>query len=162
MDNLKNVEIDGIEFQIKLMGAMKALVLDRKILAIILPTVSGIAEQGLDTEIGVSELLKNVGDGLMKLSDSDYKQLLLSMFSEVIAVAPGKAAVVLDSEESFNAVFSKKIITAYKLFLEVMRHNEFSVFGMAGGGFGIETINMLAGGKSETSKTGSKLETSGN
>lgn len=143
--DVQNTNIDGISFQIHTMGALKAAVLDRKMLAIIFPAISGLAnsEDGLDTEITQTNLFSHIGDGLLKLKDDEYKELLEKMFTEVVAVIPGKAPMQLDNESAINEVFKGKIIVIYKLLLEIMKHNGFSVFGLAGDGFltGITSIS---------------------
>ena len=143
MKDVTNIKLDGIDFQIHTMSALKAAVLDRKILAIILPAVSGIAEDGLDAEITYSGLLSNLGEGLLKLKDDEYEALLMQMFSKVTALAPGRAPAQLDNESAINETFQGSIMTIYKLVLEVMKHNGFSVFGLAGDGFltGITSIS---------------------
>lgn len=154
MNDVTKINIDGIDFQIHTMSALKAAVLDRKILAIILPAVSGMAEEGLDTEITYAGLLNNLGEGLLKLKDAEYEELLIQMFSKVTAVKPGKAPAQLDNEQAINEIFSGSIMTIYKLVLEVMKHNGFSVFGLAGDGFltGITSISNT--GTPATEKNG--------
>jgi len=154
MNNVHTVNFDGIQFQIHTMRALKAAVLDRKMLAMIFPAISGIAEQGLDTEITPDGILNNIGDGLMRLKDEEYEDLILKMLAEVIAVAPGKAPAQLDSENAIHEVFQGKLILIYKLIMEVMKHNGFSVFGLAGDGFLTGITSISDTGKPAKEKNG--------
>ena len=163
MNEPTTVKLDGIKFQIQTMSALKAAVLDRKILAIILPAVSGLAEnsdQGLDTEITYAGLLNNVGEGLLKLKDDEYEDLVLQMFSKVIAIAPNKAPMELVNEAAINEIFQGSIMTIYKLIMEVMKHNGFSVFGLAGDGLLTGLTSISNTGKPATKENGKQSEKS--
>lgn len=138
--NLKQVEIEGTTFQLSTMPSLKACVLDRKILAIILPSLGSVAEKGLNTEISVGTLINNLSDGLLKLNDLEFKNLILNMFAEVTAISNTDGALSLDNEININKIFNKKVMNIYKLLIEVMKYNGFSVFGVGDGGLGIDKI----------------------
>lgn len=161
-DRLKNVVIDEQEFQITLMPALKAAVLDRKIISMLAPTVGGASKNGgLDAELNLENVLNSLSDGLLKLSDSDYENLLVSLLQYVTTTVPGKGVLQLDNPGSINEVFAKKILTIYKLIFEVMKHNGFSVFGMVGDGLGIGEIFSSGLLQKKVGESGKKSETLG-
>ena len=157
-ENLKTIEIDGIQFQITLMPALKAAVLDRKVNVMLIPTLSGVMEkEDLDAEIDLNMLIQNLGDGLMKLSDAEYENLITSLLSSVTAVG-NEGAMQLNTTDNINKIFGKKLITIYKLIFEVMKFNGFSVFGLVGDGLGIGKINSSNTLAKEIQKFGMKSE----
>jgi len=136
-------EIDGIIFTIQAMGALKACVLDRKVVSMLAPTVSGVMESGMDTEIEMSKIIDRLADGLTRLSDEEFQDFLIQLMSEVSTEVQGEGLVYLCNKEAINKVFGKKILTIYKLLLEIMRFNGFSFFGLVEGGLGMNITNFL-------------------
>jgi len=162
-EQIKNVDIDGIQFQIMLMPALTAAVLDRKIIGMLAPTVGGIVKEGgLDAELNLDAILNNLSDGLMKLDDDEMKKLLIDMLSYVSCVVPGQGVESLNNESAINKVFAKKILSIYKLIIQVMQHNGFSVFGLVGDGLGMSGIFSFGEANEKEKNSGQQLEKSEN
>lgn len=136
------VEIDDIKFQIVPMGAMKASILDRKIIAMLAPSAAGLLEDGFETEVRFDKLISNLGNGLLLLSDDQYQSLLLNMFAKVTAIKKGNPVLQLNTVENIDDIF-EDVLTIYKLLYEIMRVNGFSLFKLVGGGLGMKGIPTL-------------------
>ena len=161
--NLNTKIIDGITIQMQLMPALKAAVLDKKVVCLLAPALGGaIKSQGLDTELDLETIINNVSAGLSNMSDEDYEDFLIRMFSLVTATRPGVGAYVLNEIDSINKIFEKKLLSIYKVLIEVMKYNGFSVFGLVEGGLGNLGMSILNTQSEKIETSGKKLETSEN
>jgi len=143
IEGLLTKEIDGIKFNIHQMPALQAAVLDRRIICMMASTVGGMLEDGnLDKDLDLKNLLNNLSSGLASLSNEEYEEFIVRMLSNVTAATPGQAPVSLASVDGINKVFKQKILTIYKLVIEVMRFNGFSVFGLVEGGLGTMPMSI--------------------
>ena len=157
MENLTKKEIDGITFQIQLMPALKSAVLDRKIICILAPGVGNVASNGIDTELNLESLFSGLSAGLASLDDTEYEKLIGELLCYVSAVTK-EGVFELDNTQAINKVFQKKLLTLYKVIIEVMKFNGFSVFGLVAGGKGMSLISMLNTVTTKTKVPGSESE----
>lgn len=134
--------IDGIDFVIRRIPGRVALRLDKQVIQLVLPAVKGLKSlSGVDLDSEISDfdfqalgpILDIVSESLSSLPEEEYVYFFTRLFETVQAKAPGKPAIQMDSEESFD-IFDN-MLTIYKLALAVMRFNKFSVFGVVAGGF---------------------------
>lgn len=163
----KNITIDGIQFIMHPLSALTALRLDKQLLQLLLPIVSGlkgaIGKDGkpitLDTDVDLSSIFpifEVVADSLGKMSESQFESFIVSLFNTVQAIAPGQPAIELRESGALDKVFEKPL-TIYKLAFEVMKFNSFTPFEVAGAGSGSIT-NILNGLNSAENVTFSGLE----
>lgn len=156
IDGIKDVEIDDLRFQLVKMKGMKAFLLDRKIIIMLLPVIGGF--KNLDSEIDFKVISEGVQDALLKMSDTEYKSLVLDLLKEVtvrpVDPKPGEAESLPMTEPVIDTHFSGKMITLYKLIIEVMRFNKFSPFEMVAGGMKMNQIVSFVGQKKKEKKTG--------
>lgn len=133
--------IDGISFTIRKIPALTALRLDKQVIQLVLPVIkslSGISNIDMDTDISklnfsqFGNMFDVVAESLSKMPDENFQQFFLSLFDRVQAKKTGHQAVQLNDENSFDIFDS--MLTIYKLAVEVMKYNKFSVFGLVVGG----------------------------
>jgi hypothetical protein len=154
---VKNVNVDGLEFQINLMDPLDALALDKKVVGLLLPMAGEI--QNLNSEINIGSILNGLSDSFMKMPKEDFKEFIVDMFSCVIC--NGSPPLQL-TRDQINKTFKGKLFSIYKLIWEVMKFNKFSPFELLGaGGVTMETLisNM---GINSGDKPGPELEKSEN
>jgi hypothetical protein len=129
----KRITVDGLEFNLNPLPALKALKLDKKIIALILPALSGAKGVDLDAEIDLSVMMTAISESLDRLSDDDTEKLFVDLLYGV-QYLPAGGAVEDITGETINKVFQGKLMTLYKLAMEVMKYNKFTPFTLAGNG----------------------------
>ena len=149
----KNVIIDDeLEFQLTPIPVMHALVLDKQIVSLLLPAMSGFA--GLDT-IDMSETVGELSGALQKMGDKEFQKFVIALTATTIFIPAGGAPVELN-ENKINEIFSGRLFSLYKLLLEIMRYNRFSPFELIGGGLGMKKISISDTPKIKTKTSGEK------
>lgn len=146
------IEVDGLRFQISPIPAMKALRLDKRIVTLLIPVISGIED--LDAEIDFSKLAKGVSEGLSTLNDADFETLVRDMLMNVTYLPAGRAPLDLNTDAGIDAFYGdleKGTISVYKLIVEVMRFNNLSPFGFMGDG-GLMNIMPTSAPDGESTK----------
>lgn len=130
-------EIDGLTFQIQQFPAMKALKLEARILKILSPIIDILFNmKSLDQNIDNVPITKAISGVLSNLDDNTLESIFLDMFSSTFVIISNEgigSKPTLLEKNTFNLVFVGKIITAYKLLIEVMKENHFAFFELMGG-----------------------------
>lgn len=134
----KKITVDGLEFNLNPLPALKALKLDKKIIALLLPALSGIKGADLDAEIDLSLVMGAISESLDKLSDDETEKLFIDLLYGVQYLPSGAGVEDMDGS-TVNKVFQGKLMTLYKLAMEVMKYNKFTPFTLAGSG-GLSSI----------------------
>lgn len=146
--------IDGISFTIRKIPALTALRLDKQVIQLVLPVIKSLTNIGdIDMDADISKLnfsqfgsmFDVVAESLSKMPDEQFQNFFLSLFDRVQAKKEGHPAVQLNDENSLD-IF-EQMLTIYKLAIEVMKFNKFSVFGLVAGG---SVIPETSGSESET------------
>lgn len=159
----KIVVLDGLSFNIQPLPALTAMRLDKKVLTVVLPAISGFKNLSLDAELDLEALSRGISEALGRLPDSDFETLVIDLLACVIYMPKGETPVELTSIQQINAVFCGQIILIYKLLFEVMRFNKFSPFALLEGG-GLSMLKTPGSGNLKTNKnvTGNGSGQSGN
>lgn len=155
----KNIELDGMKFQLQPLPSLKALRLDKKVIELLVPIFGGIKEFSLDAEIDLEAVSKAFSESLGRMKDDEFEKLVTDLLSSVLYLPTGAAPQELNPE-TINQVFRGKISLIYKLMFEVMRYNKFSPFELVGGGNVINKILSSTGPIKIQKKNGNKSETS--
>lgn len=150
----KRIDIDGMSFQMVRLPAMKALRLDKKIVALLIPVISGI--ENLDAEVDFAKLASGVSDGLSALDDSDFMTLVKDILAHVTYLPEGGAPIDLNNEAAINAAFQDGVMPIYKLIIESMRYNKLSPFGFMEDGSLMSIIPSSGAAESATKKNTNK------
>lgn len=155
----KNIELDGMKFQLQPLPSLKALRLDKKVIELVVPVIGGIKEFSLDAEIDLEAVSKAFSESLGRMRDDEFEKLVADLLSSVLYLPIGGTPQELNPEV-INQVFRGKISLIYKLAFQVMRYNKFSPFELVGGGNVISKILSSTEQTKTQKKSGSKLETS--
>ena len=148
------IEVDKMRFQLSPLPLLKVLRLDKKVLALVLPALSGFTD--LDAQIDFGLLSKGISEALTRMPDNDFESLALDLLSSVAYLPDNGAPVEMTSAQELNTIFSGKILTIYKLLFEVMRFNKFSPFALLEGGGNL--TGLISGLlKPENTRNGSGL-----
>ncbi len=141
MSAIKNINIDGMEFQLNKLKALKALKLEKKIMAVASPVISSTMNTGdLDKELDFSVVGKAFATALESLDEDEYEKLLLDAVSNVTFLGD-KQAPQLITKSVFDIIFVGNLLTVYKLIYEIMKFNKFCFFEMVGNGKLTEIIS---------------------
>ncbi len=147
------VEIDGMNFTIQFFPARKGAALDSTTLKILSPLVDMFkGATGLDSDIDFGNVAGAIKEILINLDGNMMDDYITRMVEYTIvdfnADGAGARPVSLNKADIFDAVFAGKISTIYKLLLQIMKVNNFSFFGLlGGGGFNITGILQKVQGK---------------
>lgn len=137
----KDIEIDGIKFQLSPLKGFTALYLDKKVVTMLAPIIKGFKD--LDQEVNIGEAVDGFGEALDRLGEDEYKKFILSLLSTTIVTVPGKPPETF-SESVINEVFAGNALVLYQLVFEIMRYNNFTPFALIGKGGGkIQTIDFF-------------------
>jgi hypothetical protein len=153
IEKIDNI-IPGVIFHIRLLPVNKALLLDRKTSLMIFPAIGSFLGKNttlnniskiMDMKIDFHKVMEGLVEGLSSLNDSEYEKYILDMFSGITVDESGKPAIELNSMENLNKVFQKRLLSIYRLLVEVMRLNKFSFFELVEkmGGLDMSQINGL-------------------
>jgi len=155
---IKTITIDNKKFQMHPLPAIRALKLDKKIVSLLLPVLSGVDGFSLDAEINLSTSITALSNSLMNMKENDFIELVKDMLSTIVYLPDGNVPIEIQSDEDINTIFQGSIITIYKLIWEVMRYNSFSPFVVVAGGNGMIQTFFSAKAKTEIKEDGKKLE----
>ncbi len=157
-EDFKEVVVDKHTFQIIPMGGIKAMLLDKKIITMLVPVMGGLKD--MDAEIDFKLISEGIYEALSKLSEIEYKKLILDLLAEVIFVntnaIEGDAESPAMTEHTIDKKFGRKLMVLYKLIIEVMRFNKFTPFEMVAGGKRMSSIISSFKQKKNTKKNGKK------
>jgi hypothetical protein len=158
MENIKNVTIDGMEFQIQKMPTLDALNLDRKVATLALPIFAGLEDLHLDSEsLNLDSMVKAIQETLINLDDKEWGSFILKMLSHVIYLPNGEENLEM-TESVINTHFRGKLFTLYQLIFEVMKFEKFLPFEMVAGGKLTKRTNGLLKQEKVKKTTGKKLD----
>ena len=150
-----------MEFFLSPLPALTAIKLDKRVLTLLLPALSGFKELSLDSSIDLNALTKGVSEALGRMDDKDFEELVLQLLSTAVYQKQGSAPLELNDKHNINKVFGGELISLYKLLFEVMRYNKFSPFVLLeGGGSVMSRILTSSGQTNKEGKTGKELEKS--
>lgn len=148
----KDVEIDGLQFEIIAMPTIDAMVLDKRFTTLLIPAISGIKDLKEDTKIDLKLMAEAVATALGGLPADEFEKMLI----DLLAYTRYKDDRAYDmNKEIINTKFRRKGSVLYKLILEVMKFNNFLPFELLGG-LGMEKINSLLSQTKKKKKPGSK------
>lgn len=149
---MENREIDGIKFIINKFNPMEALQVERKIMSILIPVVSGLfsgndkeSKNLLDSQLDFGSLGESFQKAFGSLSELEFEQLVIKTLNKVQAEIPEQPPIQINNIGNFNIVFANapSLLTVYKLIFEVMKVNKFCFFGLLGDGIGINITDIL-------------------
>ena len=154
----KKIELGGLSFMLQPLPALTAMRLDKRVLTVVLPAISGFKNLSLDTELDLGLLSRALSEALGRLPDTDFENLVTDLLSCVVYLPKGESPIELTSIQSINAIFCGEIVLIYKLLFEVMRFNKFSPFALLeGGGMSILKTSGLSNIDTNKKETGNGL-----
>lgn len=185
MLKVENKRIGGMDFQFSPMPVLKAARLDKKVIGLIIPIITGfggIVEtlfqdvvQGKESDVtgdattmtdAMHDILKDldfdrISSALIQsfdsLRDEELQALILGSLYDVTATVPGHGAVEITTEASLDIVFSRKLSLMYQVMFESWRYNKFTPFAVLDLIGAQETIDGLDKGTEKHKSTGLKL-----
>lgn len=163
MIELRNIEIEGREFQLSRMTSRKASKLDIRVMKILAPALGAMdgltmvqkdaprpegAEEGaevpesdIDFDIKFDKLAGAMASVLGELDSKAYDTLLREMFAEVTGTTLKGGALPMDSDKNIDLCMEElPPMAIYRLLYEVARFNKFSPFALAENGSAMSTI----------------------
>jgi hypothetical protein len=155
----KNVEIDGMKFQLRPMPALRALRLDKKVISLLVPALGGLKDLDLEAGVDVEAMAQGVSKALERMPDEGVENLAVDLLSGSVHTPKGKAPQEITADV-INDIFRGALATLYKLMFKIMEYNKFSPFVLVGGGNVMERIRSLTGQTKKKSESGSSSETS--
>lgn len=142
----KDAEIDGHEFTIYDMPTIDKMKLDKRVVSLIAPALSGLeGAESLDFDIDFKAMAQAISSALKELSDNDFENLILKLFSNV-QYKKNNQVYEFRNKENINK-FDGKIMSLYKLAIEVMRFYEFTPFALAADGSAMTKTHSSKGPK---------------
>ena len=158
----KTIDINGLKFYTQPLPAMRAVILDKKIVTLLIPVLGSLDGLKLDDEINFDEITTHLSDALAKLTDSDFKQFLLELLStttyqgEVGGTEENEAL----SESAINKIFQGRLKSMYTLMFRIMEYNKFSPFELLGDGAEILKTLSSSSQKKKELRRGKRSERS--
>ncbi len=144
--------IPNVVFNIIQFPVMTALKLERKINLIFLPAIGGFLKNAdlskminMDVAVDFKNIFDGFIEGLEKLSDQEYENLILNLMSRVQVEITGKPIREMD-KSVFEEVFQGNLFAVYKLMFEIMKFNKFSFFVLVEMLGGLEMIKTNSSG----------------
>ena len=160
----KQFEIDGLRFYTQPLPALRAMLLDKKVLALLLPALKGLKDLKVDAEadIDLGAITEALSESLSSMKDAEMTRLVIDLLSSTTYQGDkaGEANNEI-TEAIINQIFQGQLLTLYKVMLEVMKYNKFSPFAFLGDGAEILKTLTSSSPKKKGSRRGSSLETSG-
>ena len=148
----KDVEIDGLQFEIIAMPTLNAMVLDKRLSTLLIPAISGIKDLKEDTKVDLKLMAEALATALGGLSADEFEKMLI----DLLAYTRYKDDRAYDmNKEIINSKFRRKGTVLYRLILEVMKFNNFIPFELLGG-LGMEKIFSLKAQIKKRTKSGNK------
>jgi len=126
MQEIFNLEVDGIKFQCLPLPLTTRLRLDKQLLTLLSPMAGKVMNVGSKLTAAV-EAMPEV---LQSLPDADFLNLIGLTLSTTTAITPAMGALNLDDEMNRDKVFAD-LLTLYKLLMEIWRKNKLTVFAIA-------------------------------
>lgn len=155
-----DITIDETTFQTKGLAPVDVLRLDKTILGLIAPALSGLKVIDGKLNIEFDKSAAGLANLLIQLPDDILVTFLVKLFSRTVWVGV-QGAVELKSEKAINAAFAETtVLSIYKLAFEIMRYNKFSFFEKMGSGSEILKTFGLQGPTQNSSENGTKSEAS--
>ncbi len=150
----KKITIDGMAFSLRPIKPLKALVLDKQVMALLVPILGGFKggdskKSVLDAQLDMGAIAEGITKALSSLNDSDTTKLVVDLFYGVIYFDKSGKAIEIDAT-NIDSIFADDFSIIYKLMFEVMKHNKFSPFKLVGGG----SLTNLISGLTDTKKAG--------
>lgn len=135
----KNIEIDGIQFQLNPLKGFKAIKLDKKVVGLLIPLFKGLKD--FDSELDLGKSIDGIGSALDSMKEDEFEKFTIDLLSTTIILIDGKPPMEID-KNVIDTEFQGNTIIFYKLLFEVMKYNKFSPFVLASGG-GSRTLKTL-------------------
>lgn len=156
-----DIEIDGIKFQLKPLSPLDVFRLDKTILGLVAPALSGLGKGASGKlEIQFDKSSSALANLLIQLPDDLVTTFLTKALSRTIWIG-AEGAVELKTETAINKAFAESNVMAiYKLLWEVLKYNKFSFFGLMDSGIGILKTLGLQSQMPKTDETGARSEAS--
>ena len=146
MIEVKNVELDGLEFQLSPLPIRSALRLDKKLVEILAPILAKLVDGGQDLlKMEIQSVAVAIQAGLASIDDNEFVTFVLDCLSTTSCIT-GKVTL-LNSEKALGEVFSGNLMGIYKLVFEVCRFNKFTPFAL--GGLGLKSLETDGSPKPE-------------
>lgn len=135
--NLKNVNLNGIAFQISTLPLMTRVRLDLRVARLLAPVLGSIGISGsadikdiLQADLKLDGIAEGIGRALEAIPEAELLQLMRDCLTCVTATAPGAAPTLLTSDRDCEEVFASDHFVMYQLLLEVLKHNKIVPFGL--------------------------------
>ena len=157
---VKNIVIDGLNFQTRPIPPLLALRLDKKIVYLVLPIFKNIKSLDVDATLDIGAITETLSKSLESLGDEEFENFIVNMFSTTVCTPEGGAPLGLNEKKNIDIVFVGRLFSVYKLLWELMSYNKFSPFVIAGGGMGTLGTLFSKAVMPEVKGDGNKLETS--
>lgn len=162
-------EMGGFTFTFMAMNPFKALVLDKKVLALLVPVLGGLKDltpsedeeekKPLTDMIDFKLVSEGLSESLGKMKDAEFEAFARDLLRSVIVTIPGAGAHSCADDKGATC-FTTNIALMYEIMLEVMRFNKFTPFALAERGLGIEEIVSSIAPTSSAKRRGVALGTS--
>lgn len=158
IEGVKEIEIDGMQFQLFPMKGMKSFLLEKKIMTMLVPIIGGLKD--MDAEVDFKVVSEGIYEALTSLNEIEYKKLVLDLISEIMLIPTnpqaGEGQALQMNESVINNKFSGKTMVLYKLIIESLKFNKFLPFEMVAGGLKMRQIVSSFEQKKKVKKSGSK------
>lgn len=125
----KEIELDGMKFQLNPLKGFKALRLDKKVVSLCMPLIEGV--QSMDEDIDLSKALTGLTSAIDNMKDADYEKFVTELLSTTIYIPTGAPPVEI-TPAVIDDHFQGASTVVYKLMFEVMKYNQFTPFVLAG------------------------------
>lgn len=126
-----DITIEGLTFQSKKLTPLDVLRLDKVVLGLFAPALSGVGKNANGKlEIAFDKSAASLSNLLIQLPDDVVNEFLLKAFSRTIWLGT-EGNVELKTEVAINKAFAEvSVVAIYKLLWEVLRYNGLSFFGL--------------------------------
>lgn len=131
----KQIEIGGELFEFSPMPVLRAAKLDKKVMALLTPLISGIKDLSSTNKDGSTDLdmdlfAKAITGSIKGLDDSTFTMLIEDTLAFVTWISKDQGAVLLDKSSKLT-VFEGDLPLMYKVLIAAWRYNKFSPFALA-------------------------------
>lgn len=149
---IKDRDDNDMVFNLQPLPALKAIVLDKKIMSLLIPALGGIKD--LDKEFDLKIASMAMAESLTKLSDQEYEKFVIDLLTGVQLVQQGQEIKSITTDQ-INVLFLGNAKGLYKLMFEVMKFNKFTPFELVEGG---NLIQKITGSMNKSPKTKKNLK----
>lgn len=129
----KKIIVDGLEFNLQPLPALEAMKLDKRVTTLLIPLIGGLKDLSLDADIDFETAARGLYEAFNRMDDNEFQSLVVNLLRSVQYLPQGGAPTEL-TQETINQIFMGKLVSIYKLMIEVMRFNKFSPFELVGAG----------------------------